>query len=121
MYFVFGHVSVYSKLCECQGCFATLMLCGGCACIECDSSAQCVLEYSMRKGAGFLVAEEWLERSWELAARQERSSTKLAAQKATPKCSGAPGSDKKNFNSFLLYHSVLHTNLEMQALVCELI
>ena len=50
----------------------------------------------MRKGAGFLVAEEWLERSWELAARQERSSTKLAAQKATPKCSGAPGCEKKN-------------------------
>ena len=50
----------------------------------------------MRKGAGFLVAEEWLERSWELAAHQERSSTKLAAQKATPKCSGVPGCDKKN-------------------------
>ena len=72
------------------------MLCGRCSCIQCDASAHCVLEYCMRKGTGFLVAEEWMERSWELAARQERSSTKLAAQKATPTCSGVPGCDKKN-------------------------
>ena len=73
-----------------------VMLCGRCSCIQCDASAHYVLEYSMRKGAKFLVAEEWLERSLELAARHERSSMKLAAQKATPKCSGVPGCDKKN-------------------------